>query len=104
MPISFPSYPKSNGGTDFVSTGSGEFWVGRAVGPIRIHPLSLPPFSCCTQAQVLASPTAKLRLGQFPGDSNGPTVLSSYDCIVLLRWNDGVLPRSRKEVARTFQW
>jgi hypothetical protein len=93
MPLAFPTNPKPDGGANFVALSSGDFWVRRAKGPIRIHPLSLPSFRCIPGASP-PSRLAKFRLGQFHGDSNGPTVLSSYDCIVLLLWNHGVLPET----------
>jgi hypothetical protein len=93
MPLTFPSSPKPDGRANFIASGSGDLWISRAVGPIRIHPLSLSLFPLCAPGAGSASQLAKFRLGQFPGDSNGPTVLSSYDCIVLVKWNHGVLPR-----------
>jgi hypothetical protein len=93
MPLSFPSCSKPDGRANFISSGSGNFWVRRTTSPVRIHPHSLPSVLSCTPGACSACPLAKLRLGQFPGYSNGPTVLSSYDCIVLVRWNVGVLPR-----------
>ena len=95
LPISFSTDTKPDGGPNFIAPGSGDFRVGRINDLVRLHPLSLPfvPLHISTG---LPCRLAMFRLGQFPGDSNGPTVLSSYDCIVLPKWNDGVLPRCSK--------
>jgi hypothetical protein len=87
MPPSLSLHPIPDGGPYFIAPGSADLCLGLAPGPLRVHPFLLN----CAQQPNLSSQLASSRLGHFPGDSNSPTVLSSYDCIVLVPWDHCVL-------------
>ena len=88
MPFSRPSHPVADERSYLVPPRPGDFCARRAHGLIQIHLLSRAPLH--TESASLH--IVRFRLGHFPRAINGPTVLWSYDGIVLGFWNHRVLP------------